>query len=98
MKKIIAVAALVAAGFAAPTMTTTAQAASAYPANCLVLPLLQAECRTIWSERAGAVAQAAAKASATAVADVKRPKVPYAAWWTCEKAPEGTKAILTCSY
>jgi hypothetical protein len=97
MKKIIAVAALVAAGFAAPTMTTTAQAASAYPANCLVLPLLQAECRDIWAEHAGAVAHAASTAAAD-VADVQRPKVPYAAWWTCEAAPEGTKAILTCEY
>ncbi len=99
MKKIIAVAALVAAGFAAPT--TTVQAASAYPANCLVLPLLQAECRAIWSENASAVGHSvatAASATTAAVADVERPKVPGAAWWTCERAPEGTKAIWTCSY
>ncbi len=101
MKKIIAVAALVAAGFATPAMTTTVQAASAYPANCLILPLLQAECREIIKDHMGSASHAASHAAASAtakVADVQRPKVPYAAWWTCEKAPEGTKAILTCSY
>src|SRR5690606_38261990 len=98
MKKIIAVAALVAAGFAAPT--TAVQAASAYPANCLVLPLLQAECRDIIRDNIGSTSTAVASATvaAASVADVNRPKVPYAAWWTCERAPDGTKAILTCDY
>jgi len=96
MKKIIAVAALVAAGFAAPA--TTVQAASAYPANCLVLPLLQAECREIIRDNVGSASAAAATVASATVSDVDRPKVPGAAWWTCEPAPEGTKAILTCSY
>lgn len=98
MKKIIAVAALVAAGFAAPT--TAVQAASAYPSNCLVLPLLQAECRDIWADHVAATSAAVASAAADAadVGDYTRPKVPYAAWWTCERAPDGTKAILTCDY
>ena len=98
MTKIIAVAALVAAGFAAPT--TTVQAASAYPANCLVLPLLQAECREIIKENVGSTSAAvtAAATSATKVSDVTRPKVPGAAWWTCERAEAGSKALLSCSY
>lgn len=95
MKKIIAVAALVAAGFAVPSLPV--QAATAYPANCLVLPLLQADCRAIISENMGSAA-AAATTVATAATNVKRPKVPGAAWWTCSPAPEGTKAILTCDY
>lgn len=96
MKKIIAVAALVAAGFAAPALPV--QAASAYPTKCLVLPLLQADCREMISQDVStAVGATTAVASAT-VADVKRPKVPGAAWWTCDKAPEGSKAILTCDY
>lgn len=98
MKKIIAVAALVAAGFAAPA--TTVQAASAYPANCLVLPLLQSECREIIRENVGSTSAAVASAarSTAKVSDVSRPKVPYAAWWTCERAPAGSKAILSCDY
>jgi hypothetical protein len=98
MKKIIAVAALVAAGFVAPTMTTTAQAASAYPANCLILPLLQSECREIMKDNVGSASAAATTVASATVSDVKRPKVPGAAWWTCEPAAEGTKAILSCSY
>jgi hypothetical protein len=96
MKKIIAVAALVAAGFVAPSLPV--QAASAYPANCLVLPLLQAECRAIISEGVGSAAAAATTVATATVSDVKRPKVPGGAWWTCAPAPEGTKAILDCDY
>lgn len=95
MKKIIAIAALAAAGLAAPTVQV--QAASAYPSNCLVLPLLQAECRDIIRDNVNSAADAAATVT-TAAVDVDRPKVPVAAWWTCERAPEGTKAILTCEY
>lgn len=96
MKKIIAVAALVAASFAAPIAPV--QAASAYPANCLILPLLQSECREIIRENVGdAVSATTAVASAT-VSEVKRPKVPGAAWWTCEPAPAGSKGILACEY
>ena len=96
MKKIIAVAALVAAGFAAPSLPV--QAASAYPAKCLVLPLLQSECRDIISENVGKASSAATTVASAAVSDVKRPKVPGAAWWTCEPAPAGTKALYVCEY
>lgn len=95
MKKIIAVAALVAAGFVAPTVQV--QAASAYPANCLILPLLQSECRDIIRDNVSDAASAATTV-AEAVVDADRPKVPGAAWWTCERAPEGTKAIYVCEY
>ena len=95
MKKIIAVAALVAAGFVAPTVPV--QAASAYPANCLILPLLQSECRDIISDNVSDAADATAMV-ATAAMDVDRPKVPVAAWWTCERAPEGSKAMYVCEY
>lgn len=95
MNKIIAVAALVAAGFVAPTVPV--QAASAYPANCLVLPLLQSECRDIIRNNVSDAADAAATV-ATAAVDVDRPKLPGAAWWTCERAPEGSKAIYVCEY
>ena len=96
MKKIIAVAALVAAGFAAPSLPV--QAASAYPANCLILPLLQSECRDIISDNVGSASAAAATVASATVADVKRPKVPGGAWWTCTPADEGTKAIWSCEY
>ncbi|HEY9012752.1 MAG TPA: hypothetical protein VIN06_17230 [Devosia sp.] len=95
MQKIIAVAALVAAGFVAPTVPV--QAASAYPAKCLVLPLLQAECRDIIRDNVNDAADAAAMV-ATAAVKVDRPKMPVAAWWTCERAPKGTKAIYVCEY
>ena len=96
MKKIIAVAALVAAGFAAPSLPV--QAASAYPANCLVLPLLQSECRDIIRDNVNSASAAATTVASATVADVKRPKVPGAAWWTCTPAEAGSKAILSCDY
>lgn len=96
MKKIIAVAALVVAGFAAPTATV--QAASAYPSNCLVLPLLQSECRDVIASNMGAAAKATAKVATATAADVKRPKVVGGAWWTCKAAPAGSKAMYSCDY
>jgi hypothetical protein len=96
MKKIIAVAALVAAGFAAPALPV--QAASAYPANCLVLPLLQSACRDIIRENVNSATSAAATVASATVSDVQRPKVPGGAWWTCTPADEGTKAIWSCEY
>jgi hypothetical protein len=96
MKKIIAVAALVAAGFAAPSLPV--QAASSYPANCLVLPLLQSECRDLIRENVNDATSAAATVASATVSDVKRPKVPGGAWWTCEPAPAGTKAMYVCEY
>ena len=96
MKKIIAVAALVAAGFAAPSLPV--QAASAYPANCLVLPLLQSECRDIIRDNVNSASSAAATVATAAVSDVDRPKVPGAAWWTCTPADAGSKAIWSCEY
>ena len=96
MKKIIAVAALVAAGFAAPSLPV--QAASAYPANCLILPLLQAECRDIIRENVGSATSAATTVASATVSDVKRPKIVGGAWWTCERNPAGSKAIFSCEY
>lgn len=96
MKKIIAVATLVVAIAAAPIAPV--QAASAYPANCLVLPLLQSECREIIRENVGDAVSATTTVASVTMSEVKRPKVPGAAWWTCKPAPAGTKGILACEY
>lgn len=96
MKKIIAAAALVAAGFAVPSLPV--QAASAYPTNCLILPLLQSECRDIIRDNVSSATDAATSVASATVSDVKRPKIVGGAWWTCERAPEGTKALYVCEY
>ena len=89
MKKIIAVAALVAAGFAAPSMPV--QAASAYPAKCLILPLLQAECREAIKGTVNAATASTKKvASASTTAAIKLPM-----WWTC-KASTAKGKLLEC--
>jgi hypothetical protein len=96
MKKLIAVAALVVAGYAVPTIP--AQAASSYPTNCLVLPLLQSECRDMIRENVSHATKGGTTMAAAKMTDMKHPKMPVAAWWTCEPAPAGTKAMYVCEY
>ena len=88
MKKTIAVVALVAAAFAAPVLPVQA-APAASNANCLVLPLLQADCRAEMREHA-ASHHAAVKASA------KAHKWPVPTLWNCERAPAGSGHLLDC--
>jgi hypothetical protein len=100
MKKTIAVAALLAATFAAAPVVVPAQAASSYPSKCLVLPLLQADCRAVISENIEeatdatvSVASSTASATTRAVGEVKWP-VPM--WWDCEPAPAGSGHMYDC--
>lgn len=87
MKKTIAVAALVAATFAAAPVIP-AQAAS-YPAHCLVLPLLQADCRAVIRENIGETAAAARSA-----AKVRKIELPVIGG--CERAPAGSGHLYDC--
>lgn len=102
MNKIIAVAALAAASFAVPTVPALAQ--SAYPAHCLILPLLQADCRAAISDALSMDAEPApvvvAAAATTTVADAVDTATsiawPIPRWWTCTPAAEGAKYLLEC--
>jgi hypothetical protein len=97
MKKIIAVAALIVAGYAAPTVSV--QAASAYPSNCLVLPLLQAECRELIksdvSKATGSAAAATTTVASATVSTVESIKLPVPMWWNCTRA-EGSGHLYDC--
>jgi hypothetical protein len=98
MKKIVAVAALVAASFAAPALPT--QAAPLWEemdSNCLVFPMFKREC---WEQAEAYVAdrRAAAVAAvdeALADANVTPPRHPVE-WWNCTLAPEGSGHLLDC--
>jgi hypothetical protein len=90
MKKSIAVAALLAVAFAAPTVSVQAAPASDH-AHCLVLPLLQADCREAIREHANAH-HAAVKARVEA----RTVKAPAPHWWRCERAPAGSGYLLSC--
>lgn len=96
MKKLIAVAALIVTAYAAPTVSV--QAASAYPSNCLILPLLQAECRDMIkadvSRATGSAAAATTTVASATVSTAKSVKVPFA-WWNCTRA-EGQKYLFVC--
>ena len=104
MKKIIAVAALIVTAYAAPTVSV--QAASAYPSNCLILPLLQAECRDLIksdvNEATGSaaaatttVASATVTVASATVATAESVKWPLPLWWNCTRA-EGAKYLFVC--
>ena len=97
MKKIIAIAALIVTAYAAPTVSV--QAASAYPSNCLVLPLLQAECRDMIksdvSKATGSATMSTKKMASTTMAAAKPMKMPVPMWWNCKRA-EGAKYMFTC--
>ncbi len=95
MKKMIAVAALAAAAFAAPALPVQAQ--SDYPATCLVLPLLKAECREIIADNLQAgrsTVVAATITTAEVAADAVSWPVPL--WWNCTPAPEGSGHFFDC--
>lgn len=91
MKKIIAIAALAAASFAAPALPV--QAASDYPSTCLVLPLLKAECREIISDNIKAGRSSVAAATTTAAEAVDWP-LPL--WTDCVRAPAGSGHLYDC--
>ena len=95
MKKIIAVAALAAAAFAAPALPVQAQ--SDYPATCLILPLLKAECREIIADNMQAgrsTVVAATMTTAEVAADAVSWPVPL--WWNCTPAPAGSGHFFDC--
>lgn len=99
MHRTLAIAALVAASAAAPlVMTTPATAApSAYPANCLVLPLLQAECRAIWRDAwDGGVDGEAVLVTTAATSTERAISWPIPAWWNCSVAAEGAGHLFDC--
>ena len=89
--KTIALAALLAtAAIAAPVLPVQAAPASDH-AKCLVLPLLQADCREAIREHAG-------EHHAAVKAHVEGHKVHWPAplWWNCEPAPAGSGHMLDC--
>lgn len=91
MKKIIAVTALVLAGFAAPALPTQA-APMISKSDCLVLPLLKADCRAMMREDV----KMAMGTPHTMAMSAPKVKSPLPMWWTCEPAPAGSKAMFVC--
>jgi hypothetical protein len=98
MKKTIAVAALLAASFAAPVIPT--QAASSYPAKCLVLPLLQSDCRAVISDNlndaASATRTVATRSTSAARRAAGKVEWPVPLWTSCEPAPAGSGHLYDC--
>ncbi|MDP1731483.1 MAG: hypothetical protein Q8L54_09980 [Devosia sp.] len=98
MKKTIAVAALFVASFAAPALPV--QAASSYPAKCLVLPLLQSECRTVISNNISEAASATHAVASSSVSAARKAagkiKWPAPLWLNCEPAPAGSGHLYDC--
>jgi hypothetical protein len=87
MIKTLAVAALVGSMMTVPTIAPV-QAAT-MGANCLILPLLQADCRAAISEMV----------SATHAAAMDAKKGPRFAWWwavDCTRAPAGAGHLYDC--
>lgn len=98
MKKIVALAALVAASFAAPALPT--QAASLIEQaedSCLVLPMFKQEC---WGEARAYMAERRAEAvAATEEVMVEvgvTPPPPPSEWWPCSLAAPGSGHLLDC--
>jgi hypothetical protein len=89
MKKLIAIAALAAASFAAPVLPTHAATVSDVVDSCLVLPLLKKECWPSADERP-LVVTTSAQSTDKAVA------WPVPAWWNCAPAEEGSGHLLDC--
>lgn len=100
MKRTIAVAALLAASFAAAPIVVPAQAASAYPSKCLILPLLQADCRAIISDHIEDAADATVTVASSTAAGTKEAvdsvEWPVPMWWDCERAPAGSGHLYDC--
>ena len=98
MKKIIAVAALVAASFAAPALPTQAATMEAADANCVVFPMFKRECweqAHAWAAERHAAVHAAVSAEADGLDEMNPPKVPVE-WWNCTRAAEGSGHLLDC--
>jgi hypothetical protein len=98
MKKIVLIAAFLGASFGAPIATIApAQAASSYPAHCVILPLLKAECREAIADAtmvAPRVIVSTVETSAREASDVRWP-VPML--WDCEPAPAGSGYLYDCN-
>ena len=92
MKKTIAVAALIAASFAAAPVVP-AQAASSYPAHCLILPLLKADCRAAIKED---INDAAATTRSVASTTARKIEWTLPVIGTCERAPAGSGHLYDC--
>jgi hypothetical protein len=93
MMKIVAVAALFAAAFTAPTISVQAATMADVANSCWVFPLLKQEC---WDEAKAnwdAAHDTAVEATHAAV-EMNWPTPP---WWNCEPAPAGSGHLLDCS-
>jgi hypothetical protein len=99
MKKIVAVAALVAASFAAPALPTQAATTmEEMDSNCWVFPMFKQECwekAHDWFADRHAAAHAAFETNMSGLGDVTPPKWPVE-WWNCTRAPEGSGHLLDC--
>jgi len=91
MKKTIAVAALLAAAFAAPTFPVQSAPMDSVD-TCLILPALKKECWERGYDMAMDGAQATAMAAEDAADEVR--KVP--GWWNCTRAAAGSKYLFDC--
>jgi len=98
MKKTIAIAALLAASFAAPSLPV--QAASDYPLDCLILPLLKADCRAAISGtvESGTTTVAEVTVATAEVASDTASSVawPVPLWWNCTRAAAGAGHLYDC--
>jgi hypothetical protein len=89
MKKLIAVAVLVAAGLTAPAVPAyAATSMSKASLDCLVFPMFKKQC---WQKAEAMAADAASSASAAAHS-IKLPVMP----WGCKPAPAGSGHMLDC--
>ncbi|MHB1111491.1 MAG: hypothetical protein ACYCZU_14390, partial [Devosia sp.] len=75
-----------------------AQAASSYPAKCLILPLLQADCRAAISDTIDHAGDATATVASAGASAAKEAAVawPVPVWWDCEPAPAGSGHLYDC--
>jgi hypothetical protein len=97
MKRFVIVAILSATAFATPPVIGgAAQAASSYPAHCVVLPLLKTECREPLAKAAMAVPKAVVAAADTTAERVSRSRWPAPLWWNCKAAPAGSGHLYDC--
>lgn len=92
MKKLIAVATLVASSFAVPVLpANAAPVLSDAQANCLVFPMLKKECWEMGAATAKAATESVAMSTEAAASELKLPM-----WWTCSRAEPGSGHLLDC--
>ena len=91
MKKTIAVAALLAAAFAAPALPVQSAPMDSVD-TCWVLPALKKECWDRAHDMAMSGAQATAAAAEEAADDVR--SIP--GWWNCTRAAAGSGHLFDC--